>query len=161
VIPKPSGAIAAKVTVPDPASAATARQRFSTHSTDPVCHACHVNMDPFGFALENFDPIGQWRDQENGVTIDASGDAPVLGGTNTSFNGPVEMEKVLASSEVVQQCFATNWINFGYGRTLSDKESCAVESVRNKFKETGYNIQELLLALTQSPAFLTLPAVRE
>jgi hypothetical protein len=157
VIPKPTGDIAAKVTPPDPASAATARQRFTTHSSDPVCRACHVNMDPFGFALENFDPTGKWRDQENGVTIDASGDAPILG----KFNGALEMGAQLATSEQVQNCFASQWMNFGYGRTLTDAEACGVESVRNKFKESNYNVQELLLALTQSDAFLTLPAVPE
>ena len=157
IIPKPTGAILAKATPPDPASAATARQRFSTHSSDPVCHACHQNMDPYGFALENFDPVGLWRDQENGVTIDASGDAPGVG----TFNGPLEMEQALAGSEQVQNCFASQWLNFGYGRTLTDAEACGVESVRSKFKESGYNVQELLLALTQSDAFLTLPAVPE
>jgi hypothetical protein len=155
IIPKPTGAVLAKVTPPDPNSAATARQRFSTHSSDPVCHACHQNMDPYGFALENFNVVGLWRDQENGVTIDASGDSPVLG----KFNGPLEMEKVLAGSQQVQDCFATQWMNFGYGRTLSPDEACAVESVRTKFKDSGFNVQELLLALTQSDAFLTLPAV--
>jgi hypothetical protein len=157
IIPKPTGEIAAKVTPPDPNSAATARQRFTTHSTDPVCRACHVNMDPVGFSLENFDPVGQWRDQEKGETIDASGDAPILG----KFNGALELEAQLASSEQVQKCFASQWMNFGYGRTLSEAEACGVESVLNKFKESNYNIQELLLALTQSDAFLTLPAVPE
>jgi hypothetical protein len=71
------------------------------------------------------------------------------------------MEAQLAGSEQVQNCFATQWMNFGYGRTLTDAEACAVESVRTKFKETGYNVQELLLALAQSEAFLTLPAVPE
>jgi hypothetical protein len=52
-------------------------------------------------------------------------------------------------------------MNFGYGRTLTDAEACGVESVRKKFKESNYNVQELLLALTQSDAFLTLPAVPE
>ncbi|MES1185426.1 MAG: DUF1592 domain-containing protein [Myxococcales bacterium] len=160
IIPKPTGEIAAKVTPPDPNSAATARQRFSTHSTDPVCHACHVNMDPFGFALENFDPVGRWRDQENNTPIDATGDAPILG-ANSKFNGVIEMEAILAGSEQVQNCFASQWVNFGYGRTLSSDEACAVENVRSKFKESGYNIQEMLLALTQSEAFLTLPAVPE
>jgi hypothetical protein len=157
VIPKPTGEIAAKVTPPDPNSAATARQRFTTHSSDPVCRGCHVNMDPFGFALENFDPVGQWRDTENNVTIDASGDAPILG----QFNGPFELQADLAASEQVQNCFASQWMNFGYGRTLSDAESCGVESVRTQFKASNYNVQELLLALTQSEAFLTLPAVPE
>lgn len=155
IIPKPTGAVLAKVTPPDPNSAATARQRFSTHSSDPVCHTCHQNMDPYGFALENFNVVGLWRDQENGVTIDASGDSPVLG----KFNGPLEMERVLAGSQVVQDCFATQWMNFGYGRTLGADEACAVESVRTQFKDSGFNVQQLLLALTQSEAFLTLPAV--
>jgi hypothetical protein len=157
VIPKPTGDVAAKVTPPDPNSAATARQRFTTHSSDQVCRGCHMNMDPFGFALENFDPVGLWRDQENGVTIDASGSAPILG----QFNGAMEMEALLAGSEQVQNCFATQWMNFGYGRTLTSAEACAVDSVRGKFKETGYNVQEMLLALTQSEMFLTLPAVPE
>jgi len=52
-------------------------------------------------------------------------------------------------------------VNFGYGRVLQSDEACAVESVRTKFKESGYNIQEMLLALTQAEAFLTLPAVPE
>jgi hypothetical protein len=158
LIPRPTGAIAARVTPPDPNSAATARQRFSTHSTDPVCHACHVNMDPFGFALENFNVVGLWRDQENGVTIDATGSAPLLGG---SFNGPLEMEQALAGSEQVQQCFASQWLNFGYGRSLKPDESCGVESVQKAFKDSGYKIQDMLLALTQAEAFLTLPAVPE
>jgi hypothetical protein len=156
-IPKPTGEIAAKVKIPDPASAATARQRFSTHSSDPSCRVCHVNMDPIGFALENFDPVGLWRDQENGVSIDASGTAPVLG----QFNGVLELEAALARSEQVQRCFASQWLNFGYGRTLTSEESCGVESVHTKFKETGYNVQELLLALSQSQAFLTMPAVSQ
>lgn len=155
VIPLPTGAVLAKVTPPDPNSAATARQRFSTHSTDPVCNGCHQNMDPYGFALENFNVVGLWRDQENNVPIDASGDSPVLG----KFNGTLEMERVLAGSEQVQQCFATHWMNFGYGRTLKGEDACAVESVRTQFKEAGYNVQQLLLALTQSPAFLTMPGV--
>ena len=157
IIPKPTGEIAAKVTPPDPNSAATARQRFTTHSSDPVCRGCHINMDPIGYALENFDPIGQWRDTENNTPIDASGMTEVLG----AFNGPLELEAALAASEQVQNCFASQWMNFGYGRTLSEAESCGVESVRTQFKAKGYNVQELLIALTQSEAFLTLPAVPE
>jgi hypothetical protein len=156
-IPKPSADIAALVTPPDPNSASTARQRFTVHSSNAVCHGCHVNMDPFGFALENFNVVGLYREQEGGVTIDASGDAPILG----KFNGAVELGAALAGSEQAQQCFATHWMNFGYGRTLKDTEACGVQSVRNQFKESGYNVQQMLLALTQSEAFLTLPAVRE
>jgi hypothetical protein len=158
-IPFPSGDVAAKVTPPDPNSAATARQRFTQHSLDPVCRACHQNMDPVGYALEQFDVIGQYRTQENGVTIDVSGQTSLLG--DTPFNGAIELGQRIAASEDAQECFAGQWMNFGYGRTVVDDETCSIASVQNKFKETGYNIKELLLALTQSDAFLYLPTVRK
>lgn len=156
-IPKPTGDIAAMVTPPDPNSAATARQRFTTHSSNAQCRGCHINMDPFGFALENFNPVGLWTDQENNTPIDATGDAPILG----KFNGALEMGALMAGSEAVQNCFASQWMNFGYGRTMTTAEECAVESVRSQFKDSGYKVQDMLLALTQADAFLTLPAVPE
>src|SRR5262249_41118947 len=63
-IPLPTGDIAAKVKPPDPNSGKTARERFTKHSDDPVCSGCHQYMDPVGLALENYDPVGLWRDTE-------------------------------------------------------------------------------------------------
>ncbi len=158
-VPFPTGDIAAKVTPPDPNSAATARQRFTVHSMDPVCRGCHQNLDPVGYALENFDVIGQYRTQENGVTIDASGQTSLLG--DTPFNGAVELSQRIAASPDAQNCFASQWMNYGYGRTVKpDTEQCTITSVQTKFKDAGYNIKELLLGLTQSDAFLYLPAVQ-
>lgn len=158
-IPLPTGAIAAMAVIPPEDANKTARDRFTAHSSNAVCHACHVNMDPVGFAFENYDPIGQWRDTENSVKIDPSGTAPALG----AFTGPAELAKKMAESSDAQQCFAVNWVNYGYGRTLSPTgpEACVVNSVMTRFKDSNYNIQKLLLSLTQSDAFLYLPAVRE
>jgi hypothetical protein len=156
-IPLPSPEIFAMVKEPDVDAAATARERFTQHSEDAACFGCHINMDPVGFALENFDAIGQWRDEESGEKIDARGQSPLLG----EFDGPVGLGKAMARSELVQRCFATNWLNFGYGRVVGDDEACSAESVQQDFKASGYDIQELLLALTQSEAFLYLPAVKE
>ena len=68
------------------------RQRFEAHRAEPTCAACHVRMDPIGFAMENFDAIGRWRDDDNGFPIDASGSLP----EGERFNGPAELRKVLA-----------------------------------------------------------------
>lgn len=158
-IPLPTGAIAAMVMIPAADGNKTARERYTAHSASPTCHACHVNMDPVGFAFENFDPVGQWRDTENTVTIDPSGSAQALG----TFSGPAELGQRMAESPAAQQCFASNWVNYGYGRTITatGPEACVLNSVTTKFKDSGYSIQKLLLSLTASDAFLYLPAVRE
>ncbi|MES1183370.1 MAG: DUF1592 domain-containing protein [Myxococcales bacterium] len=155
-IPLPTGDVAAMVKPPADDSGPTARDRYSMHSASPVCHACHINMDPVGFALENLDAVGRWREQENNVTIDASGDSPLLG----TFNGPVELGKKLAASEAAQACFAKRWVDFGYART-SDDANCSLQRVQQQFKADGYNIQQLLVELTQTDDFLYLPAVTQ
>jgi hypothetical protein len=156
VIPPPMGAIADMVKPPPDDSAPTGRMRYQMHSANPVCQTCHVNMDPVGFALEKLDSVGQWREQENGVDIDATGDSPLLG----TFNGPVELGQKLAASEVAQECFARHWVDFGYART-SDDNNCSLQRVQQKFKADGYNIQKLLLELTQTDDFMYLPAVQQ
>jgi hypothetical protein len=146
--------ILAQVKVPDDTSGATARERFTKHSQNVVCAGCHAQLDPLGFPLENFDAIGQWRDQENGVTIDASGNVP---GTSGTVDGPVELVKKLADNAATHDCFATHWMEFAYGRTLALEEMRSQLAVKAAFKAAGYNVKELLLALTQSEAFLYLP----
>jgi hypothetical protein len=147
--------VLAMVMVPSDTSGATARERFSKHSAQTVCAGCHQYLDPVGFALENFDPIGQYRVQENGVTIDASGSVP---GTTGTVNGPVELVQKIAGSEEVQTCFASHWMDFGYGRTVGTDDQCTRIAVNDAFKKSGYNVKQLLLALTQTDAFLYLPA---
>ncbi|HKY39119.1 MAG TPA: DUF1592 domain-containing protein, partial [Polyangiaceae bacterium] len=150
-IPLPSGDIANEVVPPAEDLAPTARERYTIHSAKATCRACHVNMDPVGFALENIDAVGLWRDQENGVTIDATGDSPLLG----TFNGPVELGKRLAASEQAQKCFAKRWVDFGYGRTTDDS-NCSLARVQDQFKAANYDIRQLLINLTQTDDFLYL-----
>jgi hypothetical protein len=157
-IPAPTGEIAEKVTPPDPYSGATARERFTQHSADPVCASCHSLMDPVGLALENFDPVGLWRDTENGVTIDASGSVP---GSTTKVAGPVELVSEIAETEAIEICFADNWLNFAYGRTLGAEDECTSERVHEAFAASGSDIRSLLLEITQTDAFLYLPAREE
>ena len=158
-IPLPTGDIAAMVKTPPDDPTKTTRDRFMAHSTNPVCKGCHTNMDPVGFAFENYDPIGQWRDTEQNQPIDASGDSPLLG----KFNGPAEFAQRMSESPVAQTCLASHWLNYAYGRKLpsAGSDACSVLSVQTKFKDSGYNVQKLLLSVAESDAFNYLPAVRE
>lgn len=142
---------------PDVAKGGTARDRFKAHSADPRCGGCHALLDPIGFSLENFNAVGQWQEQENQLPINVSVDSPQLG----SFNGAVELGKKLAAYPEAQQCFATNWANYAYGRGSEEQEACTMQRLQDDFKSSGYNIKELLLDLTQTETFLYLPAVRK
>jgi hypothetical protein len=153
-IPLPTGDILAMVKPPDPYSAPTGRQRYTLHKTQPVCATCHSQMDPVGFPLENFDPIGQWRDQENGVTIDASGAIPQA---HLDVSGPVDLVQKIASLDDSQYCFASHWLDFGYGRSLGKDDACAIAKVEVEFQKSGFNVKQLLLALTQTDEFLYFP----
>src|SRR5205823_15104892 len=111
-------------------------------------------MDPVGFTFENYDPIGLWRTQENMVTIDASGSLPSTG--DMVQNG-IELIQKLAATDAAQFCFASHWLDFAYGRTLGAGDECAKASVDVAFQKSGYNVKQMLLALTQTDEFLYYP----
>lgn len=155
-LPQPPPALAAEIKPPDPYVGATGRERYAAHSEQQACANCHALMDPPGFALENYDAVGLWRDQENGVTIDASGQITVL---PESFSGPMELITLLSESETTYACFSQKWLNYAFGRTLRETDltdACLRESVMTQFVESGYDVQGLLLALTQTDSFLRL-----
>lgn len=157
-IPLPNFAVAP----PEPYTGKTARERFGKHSMEPGCAGCHQFMDPIGLALENYDAVGRYRTTErttiDGVTydtpIDPSGAVP---GVEGAASGPVELVRLLASSEETQTCFATNWMQFAFGRVLDATDDCNRQTVDAAFKSADYNVKELLLAVTQTDAFQYLP----
>lgn len=153
-VPLPSEELAASITPPEPHTGNTGRERFTAHSQDERCAGCHALLDPPGFALENYDAVGLWRDQENGFTIDASGNLPGVG----EFAGPVELIQKIAANPNTHACFAQQWQKFGYGRTLDSQDVCNREQLTTAFEQSGHNIKELLLALTQTDGFRFLNA---
>ncbi len=157
-IPLPPDDILDQVKPPDPSEGPTARDRYAEHSKNPVCAACHHMMDPVGFGLENFDAVGLWRDRENDVLIDATG---VLAASGASFDGPVELAEVLAATPEVQNCFATTWGNYAFGLTLGEDDVCTQDAVESAFSTADHNVQEFLVSLTQTDAFLYLPTRKD
>ena len=105
--------------------------------------------------FEHFDPVGLYRTHENNVLIDASGELP---GSGIRVDNAVELVTAIADDPRTHQCFAYNWANFAYGKTIGASESCVKDTVTINFAEKGYDIQSLLVDLTQTDAFLYLPA---
>lgn len=155
-------------TVPDPPSGiepvgeptpgVTTRQRFEEHRKNAACVQCHTMLDPIGFGFEHYDGIGLWRETEDGLTIDDSGTLPPTTDAAGDFKGPVELATKLANSRDAENCFSGKWLTYAYGRFETPQDDCVRASIQDAFAASGGNIKKLLVALTQTDAFLYGPS---
>ena len=140
------------ISIPEVTPGTTTRERFRIHQENPSCAGCHVLMDPIGLGFERYDAIGQWRDTDNGLPIDATGEvfrSDVAG----PFDGAVQLSQKLAQSEQVMDCMARTWLRFALGRSDLDNDAGAIAVAGGKFKESGFVMKELLVALTGTNTF--------
>jgi hypothetical protein len=132
----------------------TTKEQFEEISANPACAGCHTLMNPIGFIFEHYDGIGQWRDQQNGKDIDATGDVVQTEDIDGTYDGAVELSRALAESSQVRQCVSSQWFRFAYNRTVTREDSCSLEQLNQVFADSGFNIKALLIELTQTNAFL-------
>ena len=128
----------------------TMRERMEQHRTNPVCASCHTQMDPIGFALENFDAVGRWRTAEGGTPIDASG---VLA-DGRRFDGPVELRRFLVDQETQ---FVTTVIEklltYALGRGIEYYDAPAVRAVAREAAVHEYRWSSIISGIVQSVPF--------
>jgi hypothetical protein len=108
-------------------------------------------MDPIGFALENFDGVGKWRDVDGGSPIDASGKLP--GGV--TFERPSGLKKLLATSYAEQFCATATekLLTYALGRGLEYYDQPAVRSVMREAARDNYRMSALIAAIVKSTPF--------
>lgn len=148
------------ITPPEIDPNATTRERLAQHSELEACSGCHQFMDPIGLGLEKYDAIGLYRETEgDDLPIDASGEIVSGGDASGAFDGGLELVAKLAESETVRQCVATQWFRFGQGRAEGPDDECTLLEIQEAFASSGYDIKELLVALTQTDAFIYRKAV--
>ncbi|HEX4446500.1 MAG TPA: DUF1585 domain-containing protein, partial [Polyangiaceae bacterium] len=130
----------------------TTRQMFTMHSQVEPCKGCHTLMDPIGFGFENYDGVGQWRTTDQGQPVDPSG---TLAGTDIdgTFNGAVDLAQKLAKSPAVRDCVATEWFRYAMGRGEAADDACSLASLKDSFSTSQSDMRQLLVAVTQTPAF--------
>nr|WP_276604734.1 DUF1592 domain-containing protein [Nannocystis sp. RBIL2] len=151
VVPPPPDNV--DITPPEVDPNLPTRERFKQHSTDPSCSGCHGMMDPIGFGFEHFDGIGRWREVEAGQPIDATGE--IIGGTTKgTFDGVPELASLLVDSPEVERCMTLQWFRYAYGRADAKEDACTIDDLTRQFAGSGRRIQDLIVALTQSEAFL-------
>ena len=137
----------------------TTKEQFEEIGANPACAGCHTLMNPIGFIFEHYDGVGQWRDQQNGKDIDAVGEVVQTDDIDGEYDGAIELASALAGSTQVQECVSSQWFRFAYNRTVTQEDSCSVEQLNDVFRSSNFNVRALLVALTQTNAFLYRRAV--
>ena len=129
----------------------TVRQQLEQHRSNPVCASCHRNIDPVGFALENFDSVGQWRDTTaDGLPIDAVGTLP----DGKTVNGPVQLrEALLGRPDVFVGAVTENLLIYALGRGLEPTDMPVVRSIVKNAAQNDYRFQSIIMGIVQSVPF--------
>lgn len=128
------------------------RDLLVIHRSNPACQGCHQEMDDLGFALENYDAIGRWR---NGygvklVEIDASG----IMKSGETFDGPVELKQLLLrKKEQFAKSMAQKMLGFALGRTIDFKDSKTITALTETLMENDFNAQMFLTEVAMSFPF--------
>ena len=125
------------------------RERLEKHREKTECATCHSKMDPLGFALENFDGIGAWRDVDGKFPIDPSGELP----TGEAINGPDGLKNVLKSRETFIRTLSENLLTFALGRGLEYFDKCAVDEICRQLKANDFRFSALLGGVVNSKPF--------
>ena len=129
---------------------ASLRQRFEQHRSQAECAACHAKMDPLGFALENFDATGKWRDTDGKFPIDASGALT----NGTTFSGPRELKQVLKSNRNFVRGLTQKMMIYALGRGLEYYDKCACDAVIAQAAKQGNTFSALVIGIVTSDPFL-------
>ena len=153
--PRPSPPANADVSVPeaDPNQGPmTNRELFEQRVAPSSCQGCHVRIDGFGFGFENYDAAGLFREQDNGLAVDASGYAYGIG-NDAPYVGAVELQQLLGESDVVRDCVAKQWLTYSVGRPLETSDACQLEGIQEEFQNDGGDLFELLTTIVTRPEF--------
>ncbi|NCG26492.1 MAG: DUF1588 domain-containing protein [Verrucomicrobiales bacterium] len=130
----------------------TIRETFAKHRENPDCAGCHSRIDPLGFALENFDITGRWRDKyDNGRDIDMSGKLV----RKHDFKSIVEFKKSLSKeNKRIAKAFIGHLLRFSLSRELSPSDSLVIDRILEETEKDNFKIQALIRAVILSERFL-------
>jgi hypothetical protein len=139
----------------DGANRRTARERLIAHVENEACSGCHSLMDPIGLALEKMDGIGAYRETENGVAIDASGE---LNGAH--FGDAIGLGEALSRDPLLGPCLIESLFKYAVGRDPVPGEGAFLYGLQSRMEESGYRLRDLMRLIVMSDAFRTTSGTR-
>lgn len=126
------------------------KERLAQHQSRPECASCHKTIDPIGFALENFDAVGRWRDFEEGAPVYVSGSLP----DGSRFDGVGGLEAaLLRRPELFAQTLTEKLLTFALGRGVAYYDAPAVRKILRDAEGDGYRFSSLILGIVESAPF--------
>ena len=126
------------------------RARLERHRRDKGCASCHAQIDPLGFALENYDVLGRWRSELHGQPIDSVGTLP----DGTGLDGPIALkDALLARKDDFVRTMAAKLLTFGVGRPMLAADESELRRIVERTRAGEYRFSALLTAVVTSPLF--------
>ena len=129
---------------------ASLRERMEQHRANPVCATCHANMDPLGFALENFDAIGRWRESDGGAPIDSA-----ITWRDTAIDSPKAFREALLrqGEDELLRTIAEKLLTYALGRGVDYLDAPTVRQIVRDAARDDYRWSSLVLGIVRSAPF--------
>ena len=148
--PPPPPNVPALKTSAESGKPSSLRERMEAHRANPYCAGCHKVMDPLGFALENFDAVGQWRSTDEGAKIDPSG--TMFDGTKVTK--PSDVRKMLASHpDVFLSVFTQKLMTYALGRGVEYYDMPTIRAILRDASKNDYKFSSILMGVIKSAPF--------
>ncbi len=146
---EPKVAFAIENDTKEEAAARSIREKFEAHRNQAACYSCHVRLDPPGFALERFDPVGRWRETDGGQPVDARGEW-----NGVSFDGPAGYkEALLRDPGEFTRGFVEHLLGYALGRKLQLYDLPAVAEIEKAAAGDGHRFSQIVVGIVQSYPF--------
>ena len=124
------------------------RERMEQHRANPVCATCHTRMDPLGFALEHFDAIGQWRETDGGVPIDAT-----IARDGVSVRSSKDLREMLLRGDAFVRTVTEKLLTYALGRGVEYYDAPVVRRLVRGLERDQYRWSDLIIGIVRSQPF--------
>jgi len=130
-------------------SAGSLREQLEIHRANPECAVCHDRMDALGFALENYDAVGKWRDVDDGKPIDTSGLLP----GDRKLKGAADLKSILREDRAYLRCLTKKLFTFAVGRNPTPADELAIYALAASLPQERVTMKQIILRIVGLPAF--------
>ena len=126
------------------------RKILEVHRSKPECQSCHIKMDPLGLGLENFDPIGRWRESYGKAMVDPSG----VMADGKKFGGPKELKEILMTEKAkIARNFSSKMLSYALGRSVIFTDEPALQRLDATLLHNNFNPELFIIELVKSYPF--------